>query len=154
MNLIEEIRSFLTGLKQEAPELFKENAVEDARELFTSRACFWAEKMGVRFNRIFIKDQKTLWGSCSAKGNLNFNRRVARAPAEIVDYLVIHELAHLLEMNHSKRFWAHVARQCPDYKAHRKWLRLNGARLKANLPGETPQVSAPERAIRLEPLSV
>lgn len=154
--IIDEIRQFLASLKSEIPELFKEapprvaprreGAIESARDLFTGRARFWSERMGVRFNRIFIKDQRTLWGSCSAKGNLNFNWRVALAPEAVVDYLVIHELAHLLEMNHSRRFWAHVAQHCPDYKRHRRWLRENGQKLKSSaMPSALPPECVPAK---------
>ncbi len=78
--------------------------------------------MGLEYGRIFIKDQKTLWASCSGKRNLNFNWRLAAAPPEILDYVVIHELCHLREMNHSKKFWGLVGEACPDYKARKKWL--------------------------------
>lgn len=101
-----------------------------ASALFSERAAHFAAAMGVAYKRIFIKDQRTLWGSCSQAGNLNFNWRVVLAPAAVLDYLVVHELAHLLEMNHSRRFWAHVERQCPDYRVHRRWLRDNARDLK------------------------
>jgi len=80
-------------------------------------------------NKVFLKNQRTRWGSCSVKGNLNFNRALAGAPAEVVDYVVIHELAHLREMNHSPRFWEIVDRWCPEQKAHRRWLRQNAGLL-------------------------
>ena len=103
-----------------------------AAKIFRERVAFWAERMGLieRVMRVTIKDQRSLWGSCSEIGNLNFNWRVVLAPPEVLDYLVIHELAHLREMNHSPRFWAHVGEHCADYKARRKWLRQNAARLK------------------------
>jgi hypothetical protein len=85
--------------------------------------------MGVAPKRVFLKNQRTLWGSCSTRGNLNFNRVLAEAPAEIVDYVVIHELAHLKEMNHSRRFWAVVEAWCPEQKERRRWLRRNVSRL-------------------------
>ena len=81
--------------------------------------------MGVRWRRISIKDQRTLWGSCSVRGNLNFNWRLVLAPPDVMDYVVIHELAHLREMNHSRRFWAIVAEFAPEYRRHRKWLHDN-----------------------------
>jgi predicted metal-dependent hydrolase len=70
-----------------------------------------------------MKNQRTLWGSCSTRGNLNFNRALAGAPAEVLDYVVIHELGHLKEMNHSRRFWALIEAWCPEHKRHRRWLR-------------------------------
>lgn len=113
-------------------EALREHYAEQARKIFSERVAFWAGRMGLsaRVRRIFIKDQRTVWGSCSAAGNLNFNWRVIQAPPEVLDYLVIHELAHLIEMNHSKRFWTHVSQHCAAYKAHRKYLRLESPRLK------------------------
>ncbi len=103
-----------------------------AKRVFPERVAHWSERMGLkdRVRRVFIKDQRSLWGSCSQAGNLNFNWRVVQAPPAVLDYLVIHELAHLREMNHSKRFWAHVSEHCPDYKLHRKWLREQARALK------------------------
>lgn len=86
---------------------------EEARGLLTARTAHWAAALGVKYNRIAIKSQRSLWGSCSRRGNLNFNWRLAAAPPEVLDYVVIHELCHLLELNHSKRFWTHVAAACP-----------------------------------------
>jgi predicted metal-dependent hydrolase len=70
--------------------------------------------------------QKSRWGSCSGKGNLNFNCLLMRTPDEIIDYVVVHELCHLKEMNHSPRFWAEVEKIFPDYKERRKWLKDHG----------------------------
>ena len=78
------------------------------------------------FGRVRVKEQRSLWGSCSRDGNLNFNRRLTLAPFEVLDYVVVHELAHRHEMNHSRRFWAHVERHVPDHRVHRRWLRKNG----------------------------
>ncbi len=103
---------------------------EQAGRLFSERAAMWSARMGLSFRALRIKDQRTLWGSCSREGNLNFNWRVVLAPPEVLDYLVIHELAHLREMNHSRRFWAVVAAQCPDWKTHRDWLREHSRDLK------------------------
>ncbi len=77
-------------------------------------------------NRITIRNQKTRWGSCSSKGNLNFNWRLLMAPAEILDYVVVHELCHLLYLNHSKQFWQAVGKILPDYPKRRSWLKANG----------------------------
>ena len=82
--------------------------------------------MGVDYGQITIRSQKTRWGSCSSKGNLNFNCLLLLAPPEVLDYVVVHELCHRKEMNHSPRFWAEVARVMPDYKVRRKWLKDNG----------------------------
>ena len=128
LGLLDEVRDFLGGLRRELPSLFPQaraDSRERAREIFGARVAHWVPRMGLegRVRRISIKDQRTLWGSCTRGGNLNFNWRVVLAPPAVLDYLVIHELANLHEMNHSKRFWGRVAEHCPDYKAHRKWLR-------------------------------
>jgi predicted metal-dependent hydrolase len=81
------------------------------------------------YNRITIKDLKSRWGSCSQLRNLNFNFRLVLAPPAIVDYVIVHELCHLKELNHSKLFWLEVERFCPEYKQHRQWLKTNGQSL-------------------------
>ena len=111
-------------------ELLNEWYRGKAEALFAERTAFWAARMGVTYRGVRIKDQRTLWGSCSREGNLNFNWRVVLAPPAVLDYLVIHELAHLREMNDSRRFWAHVAAQCPGWKEHRRWLREHSRDLK------------------------
>lgn len=107
--------------------------VEKARVVFEERAAFWAGAMKLSYARIRIADQRTLWGSCTREGTLSFNWRIVMAPTETLDYLVIHELAHLRELNHSKRFWAIVAVHCPDWKVHRRWLREHSRRLKTTI---------------------
>ncbi len=97
--------------------------------LFRARAEHWAPLLGVSFGRVSVKDQRTLWGSCSREGNLNFSWRLALAPDEVLDYLVVHELAHRAQMNHSRRFWEVVERVCPEHRAHRRWLRKNAPAL-------------------------
>ena len=99
---------------------------ERSREVFEQKTAYYARIMGVSYERIAIRDQKTRWGSCSAKKNLNFNWRLILAPAGVLDYVVVHELAHLREMNHSARFWAVVEETMPDYRKYRSWLRENG----------------------------
>ena len=100
---------------------------EKAREQIEKRAAHFAALMGVDYGRIAIRGQKRRWGSCSGAGNLNFNWKLALMPPEILDYVVVHELAHRKEMNHSPRFWAEVEKILPDYKERRKWLKENGA---------------------------
>jgi len=89
----------------------------------------YAPKIGVEFGRVAIRDQKSRWGSCSAKHNLNFNWKLIMAPPEALEYVVIHELCHLIEFNHSARFWGLVERQMPEYEAWKKWLKAHGSEL-------------------------
>lgn len=100
-----------------------------ARRLLAVRTAHWAEVLGVRPQRIFIREQKSRWGSCSSRGNVSYNWRVVMAPPEVLDYLVVHELCHLKAPNHSPAFWALVAAADPAYKEHRRWLRRHGALL-------------------------
>lgn len=97
-----------------------------AREIIEERVKIYADILGVEYNRISIKAQKTRWGSCSGKGNLNFNWKVILTPFELVNYLVIHEVCHLKEMNHSKEFWKQVEQLDPDYIEHRRELQNYG----------------------------
>ena len=100
--------------------------IEIARDIFTRKTEYYACIIGVSYGRISIREQKTRWGSCSSKGNLNFNWRLILAPEEVLDYVVVHELAHRREMNHSKAFYAIVESVLPDYRKARRWLRDNG----------------------------
>ena len=104
-----------------------------AKPLFAARAAYFAPLLGVHWQRIAIRCQKSKWGSCSGKGNLNFNCLLLLAPPEVLDYVVVHELCHLLEMNHSPRFWALVESILPDYAERRRWLREHGAALLARV---------------------
>lgn len=97
-----------------------------ALKVISVKVKHYAGLMNVQYGRITIRNQKTRWGSCSSKGNLNFNCLLMLAPDEVVDYVVIHELCHLIEMNHSKAFWKQVEQMMPDYKKHSKWLKDHG----------------------------
>ncbi len=91
----------------------------------------YAKIMGVDYGRITIRHQKTRWGSCSSKGNLNFNCYLMLAPQEVLEYVVVHELAHRREMNHSKAFWKIVEQYKPNYKWSKRWLKEEGVKLLA-----------------------
>lgn len=101
-----------------------------AQAIVVERLALWNQRYGFTYHRVTIKEQKTRWGSCSRQGNLNFNWRLLLAPLEVLDYVLIHELSHLKEQNHSPRFWAVVALACPDYRARRHWLREHGHELR------------------------
>lgn len=115
------------------PEFIRAALVEwyqaQARELVGERVNLLAGRLGLRPARVRIKEQKTLWGSCSGQGSLNFNWKLVMAPPEAVDYVVIHELCHLKRMDHSPDFWRLVADYCPDFQVHRSWLRKYGPAL-------------------------
>ncbi len=102
---------------------------DDAVRDIPQRVARFAPKVGVTFGRITIRNQLTRWGSCSAKGNLNFNCLLMLTPPEIRDYVVVHELCHRKELNHSKRFWREVANVMPDYRERERWLKNNGGAL-------------------------
>ena len=106
-----------------------------ALEYIPGRVRYFAPIVGVDYGRITIRNQRTRWGSCSAKGNLNFNCLLMMMPPEIIDYVVVHELAHRREMNHSKAFWDIVESVLPDYKERRRWLRENGNRYMRKMTG-------------------
>ena len=97
-----------------------------ALKIIPVKVKYFAGVMNVSYGRITIRNQKTRWGSCSAKKNLNFNCLLMLAPDEVVDYVVVHELCHLIEMNHSKKFWAQVEQVMPDYKKQKQWLKDHG----------------------------
>ena len=93
------------------------------------RVKYYAPIVGVNYTRITIRNQKTRCGSCSSKGGLNFNCLLMLTPPEVIDYVVVHELCHRKEMNHSKAFWAEVEKVLPDYKSAKRWLKENGGEL-------------------------
>ncbi len=104
---------------------------QQAEKIIRERADALCPQMGVNYSRLTIRDQRTRWGSCSKKGNLNFNWKLMTVPVPVIEYVVIHELAHLKEMNHSKNFWKIVAEHCPKWRSHRKWLKRREAELSA-----------------------
>lgn len=121
---------------EEVQKLTRDEVVQladAALKVIPQRVRHYAEIMKVRYGRITIRSQKTRWGSCSEKGNLNFNCLLMLAPEEVVDYVVVHELCHLIEMNHSKAFWQQVERVMPDYKRHRQWLKDHGTEIMSRM---------------------
>ena len=98
----------------------------EAAAVFEEKAEEFATRLHVSFQDIRIKDQKSRWGSCSSKRNMNFNWRLLMAPEPVCDYVIIHELCHLIHMNHSADFWNLVESICPDYRQYKKWLREKG----------------------------
>lgn len=104
-------------------EEVRRKGIERAKRIFPERTAYFAKRMGVDYGRITIREQKTRWGSCSSKGNLNFNWKLVLLAPELLDYVVVHELAHRREMNHSKNFWKIVEAELPDYRERRRRLK-------------------------------
>ncbi|CBZ02224.1 predicted zinc-dependent protease, DUF45 family [Clostridium botulinum H04402 065] len=113
-------------IKDNLEKFYKEKAVKVLKE----RTDYYSNILKVAPKNIVIKNQKTLWGSCSSKGNINYNYKIVMAPLKILDYIVVHELCHLVHMNHSKDFWQLVESIIPDFKERRNWLKENGYKLK------------------------
>ncbi len=106
---------------------------QQAKMLLPQRTSYYARLMGVTYGRITIRCQRTRWGSCSSKGNLNFNCLLMLAPREVIDSVIVHELCHRKHMNHSPAFYEEVLRVFPDYRAQDRWLKENGPMLMARL---------------------
>ena len=102
---------------------------KEAESVIPRRVEYFARVVGVEYGRITIRCQKTRWGSCSSKGNLNFNCLLMLAPPEVLDSVVVHELCHLKVMNHSKAFYDEVLRAYPNYKQDHQWLKDHGAEI-------------------------
>lgn len=106
---------------------------DSAAAKLPERVAHFAPMVGVTWGRITIRSQRTRWGSCSGKGNLNFNCLLMLTPDDVIDYVVVHELCHRKEMNHSSAFWGEVERILPDYRERKRWLKENGQCLLARL---------------------
>ena len=123
---------------QDVPKLTeqeKKDLAKQAKEIIPARVAHYAALLGVDYGRVTIRTQKTRWGSCSSKGNLNFNCLLLLAPPEVLDSVVVHELCHRRHMNHSKAFYAEIERVMPDYKVRHAWLKQNGRALMSRAHG-------------------
>ncbi|MBC8059955.1 MAG: M48 family metallopeptidase [Clostridiaceae bacterium] len=123
INLIKELNY------DEIHAIIKSWYLKQATDSFNKSIKVYSQIIGVKYNRICLREQKTRWGSCSSKANLNFNWKLIMAPKFVLDYIVVHELCHLIHMNHSKSFWSEVDRFIPDYKSAELWLKLNSRKL-------------------------
>jgi len=121
------------GYEKRAEVLLEKWYRKKGKVIFSTKVEMLAKEMGIKYQSISIKNQKTRWGSCSSKGNLNFKWRLLLMPKEELDYCVIHELAHIKEMNHSALFWNIVAKHMPSYKEKRKFLKENGAQYRIEI---------------------
>lgn len=109
--------------------LLKEWYINQAQKTIPDMVDFYAKMMNLSYEKIKIRDQKTRWGSCSAKKNINLNWRIIMAPNQVAAYVIIHELSHLRSMNHSGAFWKEVRTYMPEYEKWKLWLRENGHHL-------------------------
>jgi len=113
------------SVKEEVERALK----KEARQVFQEKAEKFSREISEDFGKIYLRDQETRWGSCSSKKNLNFNWRLILGPEEVLEYVVVHELVHLEEMNHGERFWQKVKRIFPKHEESREWLESNSAEL-------------------------
>jgi predicted metal-dependent hydrolase len=118
--------------RAEAHELFKAWYMNQATSIIKPLAFQYAERLGVQFSECKVSEMKYRWGSCTPKDNIIFNWRIVKAPLYVIHYLVVHELAHLLEGNHSRRFWTIVSLQAPQYQKAKEWLKNHGAALEVD----------------------
>lgn len=112
-----------------ARKLFTDWYRQQAAQVFEERVSFYVLLGGFNIKQVRLSSARTRWGSCSSTGNINLTWRLVMAPPAIIDYVIVHELAHTLEHNHSRAFWARVAAILPDYKQRRAWLKKNGNQL-------------------------
>lgn len=125
---VEEMRQKQAAVREAPP--FSQEEIErltrQAVAVMPDRVSALARRIGVSYGRVTVRHQVSRWGSCSSTGNLSFNCLLMLAPAEVMDYVIIHELCHRRHMDHSPAFWSLVEQYCPDYKKHRRWLREEG----------------------------
>lgn len=127
-----------------APDLAKDALHWQVKRFFVTQALGklraqldkWSPTVPIAYGRVTVREQKSRWGSCSSKHNLNFNWKLIMAPPECLEYVVIHELCHLLYFNHSRQFWAEVEKRMPGYQLWRKWLKQHGSELSLNISEE------------------
>ena len=126
---IENDNIIISGLEEHISRKTKQFLIKTAKSEINIRANIEAKKLGVKFRKITLRDTSSRWGSCSQDGNLSFSWRLIFAPRFVFDYVVAHEIAHLIEMNHSVKYWNIVASICPTYEQAKYWLKKNGEEL-------------------------
>lgn len=131
--LLDEREKELSGIRPMTREELRE-LIQRASEVIPQRVAHYAALAGVEYGRVTVRSQRTRWGSCSAKGDLSFNCLLMLAPPEVLDSVVVHELCHIKELNHSPLFYSHVLRVFPDYYKCASWLKSNAPSLLARLP--------------------
>jgi predicted metal-dependent hydrolase len=124
-----------------AREMITRFYLKQASLIIPQRVAYFAQRNRLKYKAVRISDARTRWGSCSSKGSLSFTWRLVMAPPKVIDYVVVHELAHLLERNHAKAFWQKVEAMMPDYLQHKRWLKENGHLLTLDAPATAPRQS-------------
>ncbi len=111
-----------SGAEKDIRRIVEEFYRQEAREYLEARTRYWANKVGVKYNKISIRKQKTRWGSCSSNGNLSYNLKLVCAPTEMIDYVVLHEVMHLRHLNHGNTFWKELEEYMPDYRVRSEYF--------------------------------
>ena len=131
--IVKHLNKMMASATDPAPDRLSDEEIielaEKSRDVVNEKLHHFAPIVGVEYNNVTIRCQKTRWGSCSGKKNLNFNCLLMLTPEDVKDYVIVHELCHLKELNHSKAFWSEVERVLPEYKAPRRWLKENGDKI-------------------------
>lgn len=134
---IEQMKNRRAEFEENRPERLSNDQIHELADkaliVIPDRVRYYAGQIGVTYGRVTIRNQKTRWGSCSSKGNLNFNCLLMLAPPEVVDYVVVHELCHRKQMNHSKAFWSEVEQILPNYRQQVAWLKSEGSNIMRSL---------------------
>jgi predicted metal-dependent hydrolase len=134
---IEKNLSRILADKENAEPAFSDGEIRElkkkARSVIPEKVAYYSELLGVTWGKISIRTQSTLWGSCSMNGNLSFNCLLMLLPEAVIDYVIVHELAHRLQMNHSRQFWTEVEKIIPDYRNRRDFLKKEGGKYLARI---------------------
>ena len=120
-----ELKSSIEATREQRQRALAKSYESQARLHLKERLHFWSLRMGLKPSRVSFRRQRTRWGSCSSDGSISLNWKLVAAPEAVIDYVIIHELAHLVHPNHSERFWRLVEQFCPDRKIHSRWLKAN-----------------------------
>lgn len=120
-----ELKSALASSREQRQKAIAKGYEAQARLHLKERMDFWSQRMGLKPTRVSFRRQRTRWGSCSSDGSISLNWKLIAASTEVIDYVIIHELAHLVHPNHSQKFWRLVEEFCPDHRTHKKWLRAH-----------------------------
>lgn len=120
-----ELKSSIEATREQRQKAVAKGFEMQARLHLKERLDYWSQKMDLKPSRVSFRRQRTRWGSCTSAGRISLNWKLIAAPPAVIDYVIIHELAHLVHQNHSERFWRLVEQFCPERKVHGRWLRAH-----------------------------